>query len=88
MSHKFKRPARLNPQERRDERAINLMAMGVPDQNALEVLLAGADAITRRAMIERLRPYLSFEPAEVTPDCPACGLRRGSVVPHECLGAN
>jgi hypothetical protein len=68
-----------------------MMAMLIHDDRELEMLLAGASSLERAAMLDMIRPYLSFTPGEdvaATPDCPVCGLYRGSVVPHECLGAN
>lgn len=67
------------------ERELSLMALTLPDEDALEAMLAGAEPMMRKAMIDRLRPFLRFEVTEVTPDCPVCGLKRGSAIPHECL---
>lgn len=86
MSHNFKRPISIHPQERRDGRQIDFMASLIKGQKELDVLLADAPPATRAAMLDRLRPHLSFVPAQdVTPDCPQCGLRRGSVIAHDCL---
>jgi hypothetical protein len=84
----FKRPASPDPQERQDERLLKVMALQLQNQEHLDALLAGADPLMRHAMLERILPYLSFVPEEVTADCPACGMKRGSILPHECLGAN
>ena len=86
MSHNFKAPASIDPAERRAERQVNFMAAnGVRRQADLDKLLEGAAPAMRDAMIERIRPMLSFEPeATVTEDCPNCGLRRGSVMDHAC----
>ena len=61
------------------------MAMQVTDQATLDNLLAGAQPFVREAMLERLLPYLPFVPREYeTPDCPHCGLERGSAIAHSC----
>lgn len=81
----FKRPLSIRPEERRTDRQVDYMASLIKDQAELDVLLAEAPPATRIAMLDRLRPHLSFVPQEeVTPDCPGCGLRRGSVIAHEC----
>lgn len=60
------------------------------DQADLDQLLDGADPTMRTAMIEYLKPYLSFVPVDVPEpeapiaDCPNCGLRRGSAILHPC----
>lgn len=80
----FKQPVSIRPEERRTDRQVDFMA-SLLDQADLDVLLADAPPATRAAMLDRLRPHLSFVPAEeVTADCPQCGLRRGSVIAHEC----
>jgi formate dehydrogenase maturation protein FdhE len=84
----FKRPASVNPKARQDERLLKVMALQLQNQEQLDALLAGADPLMRHAMLERLIPYLSFVPEEATANCPACGMKRGSILPHECLGAN
>ena len=77
----------LHPQDRRNERELRIMASAIYTQEMLDKLLAGSAPDMRQAMIERLRPHLRFTPAaediEVK-DCPHCGFRRGTVVPHEC----
>ncbi len=80
----------LDPALSDEEQQVRLMATCIPDEAALEDLLRGADPLSREGMLEMIRPYLQFElSAETTtPDCPLCGLRKGSVIPHECLGAN
>lgn len=86
MSHNFKRPTSIDAQERRDERQIKLMAFQIRDQAMLDKLLEGASPAMRAAMIERLMPYLPFCPkGYVTLDCPECGMKRGSVIPHVCI---
>ncbi len=76
--------------ESEEELNVRLMAMAIPDEEGLEVLLQGASPHLRAAMLREIEPYLSFKrvTVEVTPDCPLCGLRRGSAISHECLGAN
>ncbi len=82
----FKRPVSIDPEERRDERQIKVMAMQIRDQAMLDKLLDGTAPVMREAMLKRLLPYLPFFPKEeVTADCPECGMRRGSVIAHECL---
>ncbi len=82
---RFKRPVSIHPEERRTDKQIDFMASLIKDQAELDKLLADAPPVTREKMLERLRPHLSFVPdAEVTRDCPHCGLRRGSVIAHEC----
>ena len=83
---KLKRPVSISPAERRQERQIKLMAMHIPDQAALELLLMGSSPDMRAAMLEKVRPYLPFTPEEeVNLDCPACGMKRGSILAHECV---
>ncbi len=79
----------LDESDTEDARDVKLLAMAIPDEEALEVLLKGASPDRRAAMLEQIEPYLSFQRqrVEVTPDCPVCGLKRGSAIPHECLGA-
>lgn len=85
MSHNFRAPASIDPQARRDERRIELMATyGIPDQAALDKLLDGTAPAMRTALIERLTPYLMFAPETAVADCPNCGLRRGSAIDHAC----
>ena len=85
MSHNFKAPIPIDPQERRDERMVKVMATAILDQQMLDKLLEGSHGEMRSAMIERLRPFLSFAPdLPVIEDCPVCGMRRGSVISHEC----
>ena len=76
--------------ETEEQQEAKLMAMCIANEDELEVLLAGASPAMRAGMLELIRPYLKFTltAVEVTPDCPVCGLYRGSVVNHECLGAN
>ncbi len=73
--------------EDEDQLTVRMMAMAIPDEQALEDLLRGASPDMRAAMLREIEPYLSFQRTvvEVTPDCPVCGLRRGSAVSHECL---
>lgn len=73
-----------------EEREVRLMALCLESEEELEQLLKGASAENRAAMLEMIGPYLTFprQIVEVIPDCPECGLRRGSVIPHACLGAN
>jgi hypothetical protein len=69
------------------ENEIRRQAALMRDQADLDQFLDGADPAMRTAMIEFLRPFLSFEPIdtlEPSADCPRCGLRRGSVIEHEC----
>ncbi len=80
----FKRPISIDPQERRDERNVNIMAMQLNPQS-LETLLHGTDPMLREALLVRLRPYLQFDTEEAIADCARCGMRRGSVIAHECL---
>jgi len=88
LSHKFRAPASIHPQERRDNRMVDLMALQIQDQAQLDKLLEGASPAMREAMLERVTPYLDFTPETVaTKDCPNCGLRRGSVIDHECLNS-
>jgi len=87
MSHRLKAKAPLK--QRRDEQAIRVMARQLFNQTMLDKLLAGARPDLREAMIARLRPYLPFTPdIEITVDCPQCGMRRGSILAHACLGVN
>ena len=88
MSHNFKRPAAASPKLRQDDRLVKVMATQIQNQDQLDALLAGSDPLMRHAMIERLLPYLPFAPEEPTADCPHCGFRRGSILPHECMGPN
>jgi hypothetical protein len=81
---KFKRPTSIYPRVKRDERQIKVLAMQLRNQDMLDTLLAGTTQFERDAMMERLRPYLRFELVEATPDCPHCGLRRGSAIAHSC----
>ncbi len=92
MSHNYKAPQSIDPQERRDEKQIRCMA-SVLQQHSLDVLLEGARPDMRAAMLERLLPHLKFVPAELlvidieppaSADCPHCGLRRGTVTAHDC----
>ena len=62
MSHNFKRPSNIDPQVRRDERKLLCMAMQLTDQKKLDKLLEGTSPPTRKAVVERLTPYLSFVP--------------------------
>jgi hypothetical protein len=89
MSHNFKPPASIDPQDRRDDRMVKVMATQILDQAMLDKLLAGSTGEMREAMLERLIPYLGFTPNPlVSSDCPACGMRRGSVIAHACVGAS
>ena len=89
MSHNFKRPASIDPQDRRDDRTVKMMALHIPDQATLDKLLDGARPILREAMLAALAPYLTFVPAGpvMAADCPNCGLRRGTLFAHECVEA-
>ncbi len=80
----------VDESESEEELNVRLMAMAIPDEEGLEALLRGASPDLRLAILREIEPYLSFKrvTVEVTPDCPLCGLRRGSAIPHECLGAN
>ncbi len=86
---KFKRPAAIDPRERRADKQVrfgtSIMARCIQNQDDLDVLLADAKPDMRAAMLERLRPYLSFELETVTADCPRCGMKRGTILAHECL---
>lgn len=85
MAHNFKRPASINPRERREEKQISFMASLIRHQEALDTLLAGSPPEMRAAMLARLLPYLEFIPVELIADCPHCGLQRGAAVQHECV---
>lgn len=85
MSHHFKAPALIDPRLRRNERQVTQMARMIENQEQLDALLAGAGVDLRAAMLERLLPHLRFVPAaDPIADCPHCGMRRGSVIPHAC----
>ena len=84
MAHRFKRPAHISAKDRREERLVKVMATQVANQEMLDKLLDGTSPLMRKALLERLLPYLPFAPEVPTPDCPHCGFRRGSVIAHEC----
>jgi hypothetical protein len=84
MSHRFTRPRKLSPQERRDDRRIALMANAIFTPEMLDRLLEGAAPEARRLMIDRLRPYLRFTPRPMTDECPFCGAAGGAGKAHEC----
>jgi hypothetical protein len=86
MSKSIKKPGNLSAKRRSEEKQISFLASITTDQAALDKLLEGSTPEMRKAMIDRLTPHLPFVPREeVTQDCPHCGLRRGSVINHECL---
>ncbi len=86
MSHRFKQQIARYKDEK-NEREIAAMARRIRDQQDLEKLLDGADDQMRASLIERLLPYLDFEifAVDPTPDCPHCGMKRGSLIPHACV---
>lgn len=82
---RIKKPSSLSPRERREAKQIRCMSGLIKDQAMLDKLLEGSDPAMRAAMLERIEPFLTFTPKElVTPDCPHCGLRKGSAIDHEC----
>jgi hypothetical protein len=88
MSHHFKYsgPSHAEREEAAIEDSIRRQAALLRDQAELDELLDGASDQMRQAMIERLAPYLHFVPEDETPvaDCPTCGMKRGSLIPHDC----
>ncbi len=64
---KLKAPQPLDPKTRREERQMQFMAGLIQNQEQLDQLLAGAAPTARAAMIEKLRPHLSFSLPE-TPE--------------------
>jgi len=86
MSHNFKRPASIDPVERRAEKEIRDMAEEIADQEMLDKLLEGATRAMREALLARIGPYLSFVPdVAMDLDCPQCGRKGGAVISHECV---
>jgi hypothetical protein len=86
MSKSIKKHPDKSPQRRREEKQISFLASITTDQAQLDKLLEGSTPEMRKAMMDRLTPHLPFVPREeVTQDCPHCGLRRGSIIAHECL---
>lgn len=71
------------------QRIAREFAAQTPDQAALDkVLDAEPNPAKRAVLVEYLKPYLSFTPAEDTvaiEDCPKCGFRRGTILSHECI---
>jgi hypothetical protein len=83
---KIKKPSNLSPRMRREAKQINCMAGLIKDQTMLDKLLENSTPAMRAAMLERIGHLLPFVPLEqVTPDCPHCGMRKGSVIDHECV---
>lgn len=74
------------------QRIAREFAAQIPDQAALDkVLDAEPNPAKRTVLLEHLKPYLSFAPAEdivATEDCPKCGFRRGSILSHDCILAS
>jgi len=86
MSHRWKSPRHIDPQVRRDERQIKVMALQIHDQATLDKLLEGSSRQMREMMLERIAPYLSFVPdVEKDLDCLQCGRKGGAVIAHECM---
>lgn len=79
----FRQPVEIDPRVRQKDRLLNIMAMQLNPQS-LETLLHGSTPAMRQAMIDRLRPYLQFDPNEKIADCARCGMKRGSILAHEC----
>lgn len=86
MSHRFKQVPHAKPSEAFNERQIRLMAEQLRDQADVEKLLEGASDEMRAAMLERIAPFIDFEIFDTTPtpDCPNCGMKRGTIIPHHC----
>jgi hypothetical protein len=84
VSHRFKRPKSILPQDRRDQRQLQLMAGHVVNQHMLDLLLQGAAPGMRKVLLDRLTPYLPFAPAPLPTECPECGLAGGATQSHEC----
>lgn len=61
---RIKASSSLSPREAQ----LRRLAAAIPDQAALDRVLAGAKPIQRRAVFERIRPYLRFpDPAYTEP---------------------
>lgn len=72
-----------------EEREVKLLALCLHNEAELEAVLQGASPQMRAGMLDLIGPYLTFRTElVVTPDCPVCGLKRGSVISHECLASN
>ena len=64
------------------------LAERIGNQAMLDLVLENAPTDAHRALIlQYVRRHLSFEPEQDFPitDCPRCGLRRGSMIAHECI---
>lgn len=76
--------------QEKKEAAIAKMAGLIGNQSMLEKVLDDVQGgpEMRDAVYAMLRPHLlftpSYEPGDVK-DCPTCGMKRGTVIPHECL---
>ena len=87
MSHTFKKPIDMDTLKRQAAREVDILATHIENQAMLDELLKDADPDMRAACLERMAPYLPFVPEDlVIQDCPQCGLRRGSMFPHDCVG--
>ena len=89
MIKAIRKPASLSPKRRAEEKQIGFMASMIEDQAMLDKFLEGSTGEMREALLARVTPHLTFTPAlEIAPDCPNCGLRKGSAINHECLLVN
>lgn len=82
----YKRPGAAR--EARRAAHVALLARRIRNQDQLEQILADCQPGTRQAVFDLIKPHLTFTSAEDSgkpiADCPNCGLRRGSVIQHEC----
>lgn len=69
------------------QQSIADMAAKIGNQAMLDQLLAGVAPEREKRLLELLTPHLSFTPGFGIDDCPICGLRRGSMIAHECSTA-
>ena len=64
---------------------LKKFAPEIKNADDLEKIFRGMDQDTIDKVMVDLRPLLSFDPdAAPTEDCPKCGYRRGTILPHEC----
>lgn len=71
------------------ESEVARLAGLILNQPMLEKVLADTAPHLRAGVLEKLKPHLPFTPyvddGQPILDCPKCGLKRGSILPHECL---
>ena len=82
---------RVDKQLEKEQEIIRLAGL-IANQAMLDKILEDTAPALRAGVFAKLRPHLPFEPfvqeapiADTIADCPTCGLRRGSVIEHECL---